>query len=171
MARNNKSKSQKPQSELFVLTKITELCRYISDVTTRSPKVFRMTYVPRLQNMVLDALELLYLANTYTLSPDLTADAAERLKCQRNAYSKLRVFGKILFMASEVCCITSKQFEYASKLLNETLHLLHGWKESDLRRIGKPDATMEAILAAFGDDEPYCEQFDNTGIISPVSCG
>lgn len=126
----------KKQSELTVLTKAKELNKYVTNATTKSPKVFRMTYVVKLQNMALEAMRLLFKANTYTLSKDSPEDCAERLKCQREAYTELQLLGTFLFAANEVGCITYKQLEQSTKLQSDTLRLLHSWKESDLKRLG-----------------------------------
>lgn len=126
----------KKQSELTVLTRAKELSKYVTNATLKSPKVFRMTYVARLQNMALETMRLLFKANTYVLSKGSPEDCTERLKCQRQAYTELQLLGTMLFAANEVGCITNKQLEQSTKLQAETIRLLHNWKESDLRRLG-----------------------------------
>lgn len=53
----------KKQSDLTVITKAKELCSYIMTVTQKSPKYFRYTFVSCLQNLTLDVIENLYMAN------------------------------------------------------------------------------------------------------------
>lgn len=50
----------KPQSELSVITKAKDLCRYITQITQKCLKHFRFTFVTRLQNLSLEIIEDLY---------------------------------------------------------------------------------------------------------------
>ena len=54
------------QSELTVITKAKDLCSYVMNVTQKSPKQFRFTFVTRLQNLALSAIENLFRANIGT---------------------------------------------------------------------------------------------------------
>lgn len=51
------------KSDLYVVTKLKELTKYVITVTEKSPKKFRFTLVVRLQNYCLDVIENLVLAN------------------------------------------------------------------------------------------------------------
>ena len=51
------------RSELTVITRAKELCSCVMTVTQKSPKQFRFTFVSRMQNLALDAIEHLYRAN------------------------------------------------------------------------------------------------------------
>ena len=51
------------KSDLYVITKVKELTRYVITITEKSPKKFRFTLVARLQNYCLDSLEQIVLAN------------------------------------------------------------------------------------------------------------
>ena len=53
----------KKKSELTVIVKAKELCKYVMTVTQKSPKQFRFTFTGRLQNLTLDVLECLFRAN------------------------------------------------------------------------------------------------------------
>ena len=48
---------ERKQSELTVITKAKDLCSYVMTVTQKSPKQFRFTFVSRLQNLALSAIE------------------------------------------------------------------------------------------------------------------
>lgn len=54
---------ERKQSELTVITKAKDLCSYVMTVTQKSPKQFRFTFVSRLQNLALSAIENLFRAN------------------------------------------------------------------------------------------------------------
>lgn len=54
---------ERKQSELTVITKAKDLCSYVMTVTQKSPKQFRFTFVSRLQNLSLSAIENLFRAN------------------------------------------------------------------------------------------------------------
>ena len=135
MSRNN---TKKRKSELTVLTRVSELTTYIATVTIRSPAKYRQSYVLRLQNLSLDAMQLLYEANSYVLSTAEPAEGESRLGCQRRAYVTLKTLSKFLFAAYEVRCLTAKQYQYAAKLLTETQDLLAKWERSDFKRLGRP---------------------------------
>lgn len=59
---------ERKQSELTVITKAKELCSYVMTVTQKSPKQFRFTFVSRLQNLALSAIENLFRANDVFVS-------------------------------------------------------------------------------------------------------
>jgi hypothetical protein len=71
--------------ELEVVTKAKELCRYVVDATNKSPKRFRFTFVSRMQNIALDIIENLFLANEvfigtrYTHGDATAADVQQRV--------------------------------------------------------------------------------------------
>ena len=52
------------KSDLYVLTKAKDLSKYIFTITEKSPKKFKFSLVVRLQNLMLDVLEGIYLANS-----------------------------------------------------------------------------------------------------------
>ncbi len=137
MTRNN-SNPRKNKSELTVLTKVSELATYIAAATISAPAKYRQSYVLRLQNLSLDAMQLLYEANSYALSPAEPAEGESRLGCQRKAYVTLKTLSKFLFAAFEVKCLIARQYQHAAKLLTETMSLLAKWERSDFKRLGKP---------------------------------
>jgi uncharacterized protein YacL (UPF0231 family) len=54
---------EQKESELVVITKTKDLCAYVMEVTQKSPKQFRFSYVGRMQNLVLDSMENIIRAN------------------------------------------------------------------------------------------------------------
>ena len=71
--------AQTKKSDLYVITKVKELTKYVITVTEKSPKKFRFMLVTRLQNYCLDALENIVTVNM------LKSDSSKRLKLQRFA--------------------------------------------------------------------------------------
>ena len=57
-------------NELSVVTKAKDLCNYLITVTEKSPKKFRFVFVNRMQNLALDIIENIYMANDMKLSKD-----------------------------------------------------------------------------------------------------
>ena len=55
--------TEKKTSELVVITRAKDLCSYVMTITQKSPKQFRYTFVSRLQNLSLSAIENLFRAN------------------------------------------------------------------------------------------------------------
>ena len=62
---------ERKQSELTVITKAKDLCSYVMTVTQKSPKQFRFTFVSRLQNLALSAIENLFRANDVFVSKQI----------------------------------------------------------------------------------------------------
>ena len=62
---------ERKQSELTVITKAKDLCSYVMTVTQKSPKQFRFTFVTRLQNLALSAIENLFRANDVFVSKQI----------------------------------------------------------------------------------------------------
>ena len=76
---------ERKQSELTVITKAKDLCSYVMTVTQKSPKQFRFTFVSRLQNLALSAIENLFRANDVFVSKTDMPSQKERLSYQRSA--------------------------------------------------------------------------------------
>ena len=79
----------KKQSELTVITKAKDLCSYVMTVTQKSPKHFRYTFVNRLQNLTLDIVENLIMANEIYVVKGNKTMYNRRLEYQRNAMTRL----------------------------------------------------------------------------------
>ncbi len=108
------------KSDLYVITKVKDLAKYIITVTEKSPKKFRFTLVTRLQNYVLDCLEMLLLANA-------EHNYETRLVYQDKARSLLSLLGYFAEIASDQECILFRQYEQISKQLADCLLYLGRW--------------------------------------------
>ncbi|MCL2010973.1 MAG: four helix bundle protein [Synergistaceae bacterium] len=127
-----------PQSELTVVTKAKDLCRYVMTVTEKSPKRFRFTLVSRMQNLALDVIEQAYRANDiYVAGAGREAAAAKRLDLQHSALTAVKLLGYIALLANEQGCILPRQYENIAKLVSDCQHLLGAWIASDRRRTHK----------------------------------
>ncbi len=115
------------KSDLYVVTKVKELIKYVFTVTEKSPKKFRYTLVTRMQNFCLDAVECIYEANELPLNDN-------RLALQQRAGIVLKKQGYFSMLCSDVECILPKQAEQSSKLQAESLLFLGKWIASDKKR-------------------------------------
>ena len=120
---------RKKKSELVVITFTKKLLAYVVDVTEKSPKKYRFTFVNRLQNYAIDALEDLFKANN--LRTDIKKTADERKLLQKDAYSKLKLLSYMAYMASENDCILEKQYFNIANNVHECLTWLHYWMHMD----------------------------------------
>ena len=111
------------KSELFVLTKAKDLSKYIFTITEKSPKKFRFSLVVRLQNLILEVLEKIYLANS-------EKDLQKRLNIQSDAKTTLAMLDYFAGLAYEIECILFKQYEQISKQQAECLLYLKKWMAS-----------------------------------------
>ena len=59
---------ERKQSELTAITKARDLCSYVMTITQKIPKQFSFTFVSRLQNLALSAIENLFRANDVFVS-------------------------------------------------------------------------------------------------------
>lgn len=126
---------QKQKRELVVIMKAKDLCRYIMTVTQRSPKQYRFTFTTKLQNLAMEILEDIYLANdTFINGVDAKEKAKKRLDLQHSAMTRVRLLCFIAQLALEQKAILPKQYEQISMQSTEVLNLLGGWVNSDKRR-------------------------------------
>lgn len=90
------------KSELSVVMKAKDLCRYVMTVTQKSPKQYRFTFTTRLQNLSMDIIEDIYLANeTFVGGPEAKVKAQRRLDLQHSAMTKARLLAFISQLAVE----------------------------------------------------------------------
>lgn len=122
------------ESELTVITRAKELCRYILVVTDKSPKKFRFTLVSRLQNYSLSVIENLYRANDIYFVECNNQNDQKRLMFQKEAMLALRMIGYFAVIAREQQCILPRQQSQIAKLLVETQRILYAWMKSDEKR-------------------------------------
>ena len=96
---------ERKQSELTVITKAKDLCSYVMTVTQKSPKQFRFTFVSRLQNLALSAIENLFRANDVFVSKTDMHSQKERLSYQRSAMTDLKLLAFSFIKTRNICTI------------------------------------------------------------------
>ncbi len=125
------------KSELSVIMEAKDLCRYIMTVTQKSPKQYRFTFTTRLQNLCMDIIENIYLANEMFMKGEHARENYQkRQEMQREAITKTRILAYIAQLALEQKAILPKQYEQISLHSTSVLKLLGGWMRSDKKRFG-----------------------------------
>lgn len=125
-------------SELAVVTKAKDLCSYVLDVTQRSPKVFRFTFVSRLQNYALEIIECIFWANdTFVVRGDAAA-LARRSDYQHRALTSTKLLCYLALLAMERGCILGRQYEQIARLGSDCQNMLGAWINSDRLRFSSP---------------------------------
>ena len=122
------------QSELGVITKAKDLCKYIMQVTQKCPKHFRFTFVTRLQTLALSIIENLYRANDTFVGRNMPQQQAIRLNYQHKALTDTRLLAYFAELALEANCILLKQFEQISTKTTEVMRMIGAWINSDRKR-------------------------------------
>lgn len=123
------------KNELFVVTKAKELCQYVMVITQKTPKQYRFTFTTRLQNLCMDIMTHIYMANEiYVQGQDQKAKLQRRLDYQHLAITKTKLLAYIAQLALEQKAILPKQYEQIAKKTTEVLYLLAGWIKSDRNR-------------------------------------
>ncbi|MCL2051842.1 MAG: four helix bundle protein [Lachnospiraceae bacterium] len=117
------------------MTKAKELCTYIMEITQKSPKQFRFTFVARLQNLSLDVIGNIYYANEIFIKKGDVKSAEKRLVLQHKAIATVKLIAYFAEMAMKQNCILPKQFEQIANLTTDCLRLLGGWINSDKKRL------------------------------------
>lgn len=121
-------------SELMVITKSKEIISYIFSIMENSPKKFRFTLFAKLENVSLEVLESLILANETRLGI-CEADNMKRKQLQRTAIAKLKILDAFSMIAREQKCILPKQYEVMTRLIRDCLNLTGAWIKSDQQRL------------------------------------
>ena len=122
-------------SDLLVVTKSKELCAYIVNVTQKSPKQFRFTFVSRLQNLSLNVIESLYYANEIFIGKGYEKNMEKRLTLQHHALTTLKIIAFISELATTEKCLLFKQYEQIAKLTVDCQRLVGAWINSDKKRL------------------------------------
>ena len=99
-----------------------------------SPKKFRFTLFAKLENVSLEVLESLILANETRLGI-CEADNMKRKQLQRTAIAKLKILDAFSMIAREQKCILPKQYEVMTRLIRDCLNLTGAWIKSDQQRL------------------------------------
>lgn len=122
-------------TDLSVIMKAKDLCRYIMTVTQKSPKQYRFTFTSRLQNLSMDIIENLYLANEVFIGGENQGyRLQQRLDLQHKAMTQTRLLAYFAQLALEQKAILPKQYEQIAMQSTEVLNLLGGWIRSDRNR-------------------------------------
>ena len=123
------------RQELTVVVRAKDLCRYVMTVTQRSPKQFRFTFTGRLQNLSMDIITEIYLANEVFVGGEGAREAYfRRLTLQRQALTKTRLLAYLAELALEQKAILPKQYEQIALRTTEVVQLIGGWINSDRSR-------------------------------------
>ncbi|MCL2588593.1 MAG: four helix bundle protein [Oscillospiraceae bacterium] len=126
---------EKQKSELVVVMKAKDLCRYVMTVTQKTPKQYRFTFTSRMQNLCLDIIEDIYLANeTFVAGSEMRARQQQRLSYQHRALTKVKLLAYFAQLGLEQKAILPKQYEQIAKQSAECQFLLGGWIKSDRAR-------------------------------------
>lgn len=122
-------------NDLSVIMKAKDLCKYVMTVTQKSPKHYRFTFTTRLQNLCMDVISDLYLANeTFVGGDNAREQYDKRLDYQRSAMTKLRLLTYLAEVAVEQKAILPRQYQQISMQATTVLNLLGGWVKSDRNR-------------------------------------
>ena len=132
------SLQEKSPGELNVIVRAKELARQVIEVTQKSPKQFRYTFVSKLQNLSLDVIESLYRANDTFVAeePDMREKLRIRLDYQHKALTDLRILAYMADLARENKVILPRQHEQISRMSADCMKMLGGWMNSDKKRFG-----------------------------------
>lgn len=128
------------RGELYVLVKTRDLLGYITQVTSKSPKIYRFTYVDRMIHLAMDALTLLFEANEIRITKgNWEKRGGERVDLQRSSISKLRTLAYFAMIAQEgeLNVITNKQYLQISHRVDECIKLAQGWLKNDSKRMSE----------------------------------
>lgn len=123
-------------SELVVITKVKDLIKYVFQISNNAPKKYRFSLISRLQNISMDILENLIIANEIILSADEVQNK-DRLNYQHAALAKLKVLDAVAMVAKEQECLLPKQYEVLSRYIVDCSRLTGAWINSDKSRISK----------------------------------
>jgi len=115
--------------------KAKDLCRYVMTVTQKTPKQYRFTFTIRMQNICMDIIECIYLANeTFVAGPEIKARHQKRLDYQHEALTKIKLLAYFAQLGLEQKAILPRQYEQIATQSAECQFLLGGWIKSDKER-------------------------------------
>jgi hypothetical protein len=126
---NQVSKIAEESSDLIVMTKTKKLGAYILAISMRTPAKFRGTFVSRMQNFCLDAVQDMLWANA--IRQDCPENKKLRERYQTDAIIKLKMLGYIALLAENSGCILLRQYKQISILLGDAINLAAAWRKSD----------------------------------------
>ena len=114
------------EKEMAVFTAAKKLSEYIFVVTQNAPAKFRWSIVSKLQNVSIEVIETLYLANFER--------GAERLRLQKVASTKLRLVDHYAEIGYKVKLFPFKRLTFITRSVVTVRGLLAGWAKSTLQR-------------------------------------
>ena len=126
----------KGQSELVIISKAKDLCAYVMEVTQKSPKQFRFSYVGKMQSLVLEAMENIIRANELLVGGSHgSGNYQRRYDYQREALTSIKLLCYFAEISIKQGCILMRQYEHIAKLSTDCRNLLGAWINSDRKRL------------------------------------
>lgn len=125
---------RKDAGELIVLTKANSFCKYVLTISRSMPKDFRFVVCATIQRLALSIVENLIRANNVNIQQKNPKAWQKRFDYQSQAYADLQMLEYIASYAYEQKAILKKQLIQISRQGAEVAHLIHAWKQSDMRR-------------------------------------
>ncbi|MDR3136428.1 MAG: four helix bundle protein [Coriobacteriales bacterium] len=127
--------AEKHQSELSIVMKAKDLCKYVMTITQKSPKQYRFTFTIRMQNLCMSIIENVYLANeTFVGGTDAKAKYQKRLDFQHTALTQIKLLAYFAQISLELKAILPRHYEQIAKQTSDCQYLLGGWMKSDKNR-------------------------------------
>lgn len=122
--------------ELIVFAVAKDLCKYVFEITDKSPKKFRFSLVSRMQNLAMEVVEKLFRANEIMvgIGPMATSRAWRRTQLQRDALSAAKLLGFMGLIAQEQKAVTEHQYEVMSRYVANAEYLIKAWLRKDMER-------------------------------------
>jgi len=99
------------------ITKTYDLLKWLLPIVSRFPKDKRYTIGQRLENKLLDILELLLWANY----------SKDKLDILKKANIELECFRYLIRLSADLRFINLKRYEFISQQVNEVGRLIGGW--------------------------------------------
>jgi len=103
--------------ELVIIKKGYDFTKWLLQHTGRFPKSYRFSVAAKLENAMLDFIEMTTIAN-------MRKDKLPCLRSADEALAKLRILFRLSY---EMHFINLKSYEFGSKKINELGRLLGGW--------------------------------------------
>jgi hypothetical protein len=129
-------RTQHQESELVVIAKAKDLCAYVMQITQKSPKQFRFSYVGKMRNLALEAIENIIRANELLVGGKHgTVNCQRRYDYQREALTCVKLLCYFAEMSLTQGCILMKHYEQIAKQATDVRNLLGAWITSDKKRL------------------------------------
>jgi len=123
------------QEQLTVIIRAQDLCSLIFEATDKSPKKFRATFSAKMQNLSMEIIEALYLANeVFVTQENKLSRYPIRRDYQHTALTKIKLLAYFANTALSNQAITVKQFEQIAKLTKDCQNLIGGWIKKEKKR-------------------------------------